>query len=188
MKIAFLDRDGVINKYPGDGGYVTKVKDFHLIPGATEAIARLTKMGYAIFVVSNQAGISRGIYSKHKLDLITSKMLSQVEKKGGKIKKVLYCTHTSQENCDCRKPKIGSIKKALQYLNKTIHHAKKSYFVGDTDVDIQAGHNAGCTTILVLSGRDNRQTTKKWSIKPDYIAKNLLEASKIIESHNSNHS
>ncbi len=188
MQVVFCDRDGVINEFPGNGNYVTRVKDFHFVPGSLEALRLLTEQGYTIFVVSNQAGVGKGIYSQDKLNRITRYMLKHVEKEKGKIKKVFYCTHRSDHGCDCRKPKIGSIIKGLQIVNKKFHHARKTFFVGDTVSDIMAGHRAGCKTIFVLSGRETRQSIRKWPIKPDYIAKDLLAASKIIENENSNHS
>ena len=75
MKVVFLDRDGVINEFPGNGLYVTKVKDFHFIPGSMEALKVLTDAGYDIFVISNQAGVGKGVYSRRKLDLITARLL-----------------------------------------------------------------------------------------------------------------
>lgn len=181
MNVVFLDRDGVINEFPGNGKYVTKVKDFHFIPRALEAISALTAHGYEIFIVSNQAGVGKGIYSRKKLEQITRHMLKDVRKVKGRIRRVMYCTHRSDHGCECRKPEIGNIVRGLRVLNKSPRHAEKAYFVGDTETDIQAGHNAGCKTIFVLSGReDRRHMQRKWSVKPDYIAKDLWEASKII--------
>lgn len=181
MKVVFLDRDGVINEFPGNGKYVTKLKDFRFIPGALEAIQQLTQAGYAIFVISNQAGVGKGVYSKHKLDLITRHMLEQVKKASGRIKKVFYCTHRSDAGCDCRKPGIGLVRRSLESLGKTIRSAKKAYFIGDTRADIQAGHNAGCKTIFVLSGRENRRYMRRWGdVNPDFITPDLLGATKII--------
>ncbi len=184
--LLFLDRDGVINEFPGNGNYVTKVKEFHFIPGSLEALKKLTDTGWTIFVVSNQAGVGKGIYSQHKLDLITSHMMRHVKKHGAKIKKAFYCIHRTEHGCACRKPNIGSVMKALKLLNKKMHHVQDAFFVGDTKVDIQAGHNAGCKTIFVLSGRDTRRDVRKWGTrKPDYVAKNLLEATKIINNEDS---
>ncbi len=183
MKIVFLDRDGVINQFPGNGNYVTKVKEFHFIPGSLEAIRLLTESDFKIFVISNQAGVGKGIYSKAKLQHITRNMLGEVKKSGGKIYKAFYCTHRSDDGCDCRKPAIGSVKKALELMNKKIHLAKKVFFVGDTESDILAGHNAGCKTIFVLSGREDRRHMRSWKVEPDYIAKDLFEATRIILSH-----
>lgn len=185
MKIAFLDRDGVINEFPGNGNYVTKLKDFHFIPGSLEAIRTLTEHNFTIFVVSNQAGVGRGVYSKAKLDHITRRMLESVTKTGGKIKKVYYCIHTSQQGCDCRKPEIGSIKAAMALLKKPFSHARHGYFIGDTEGDITAGKKAGCKTIFVLSGMTNRTLLKQWKVRPDYIVKDLKAAVEIIVKNGS---
>ncbi len=180
LKVVFLDRDGVINEFPGDGNYVTKVQDFRFLPGALEAVRRLTEQGYIIFVISNQAGVTKGIFSKDKLDRITRYMLKIVTRNKGKIQKVFYCIHRSDDGCDCRKPEIGLIKKALQSIHKNLRYAQESFFVGDTDSDILAGHHAGCKTIFVLSGRETRQSLRHWHRQPDFIAQDLLEASQII--------
>lgn len=184
MKVVFLDRDGVINKFPGNGNYVTKLKEFHFVPGSLDALRILTNEGFSIFVVSNQAGVAKGLYSMEKLEHITQNMLRDVRAVGGKIKKVFYCTHFSHAGCECRKPEIGSIRKALESMNKTISSAQKAFFVGDTESDIKAGHNAGCTTIFVLSGREDRRHMRSWLVKPDYIATDLLDAVDIINERN----
>ncbi len=188
MKVVFLDRDGVINEFPGNGNYVTKIKDFHFIPGALEAIESLTKSGYKIFVISNQACVGKGVYSLNKLKRIDRHMTRHVEAKGGRIRKSFYCTHRSDAGCDCRKPSIGLLKKAFKSLNKTIAHAQKAYFVGDTEGDIKTGHNAGCKTIFVLSGREDRKHMRKWDVKPDHIVDDLGVAVSIIQNENSRHS
>jgi len=179
-KIVFLDRDGVINKFPGNGNYVTKVKDFRFIPGTLEAIKQLTDAGYVLFIISNQAGVGKGVYSRDTLKRITKKMLSKIKKNGGRIKKVFYCTHRSDDGCDCRKPEILFIKKGLATINKSIAYARNTFFVGDTVTDMVAGQNAGCKTIFVLSGRSDRSRLRYKKVKPDYIAKDLFAASKII--------
>lgn len=183
MKVVFLDRDGVINKFPGNGNYVTRVKDFHLIHGALDALRILTESGYTIFVISNQAGVGKGVYSRDKLNRINRNMIKEVKRAGGKIKKVFYCTHRPDAGCGCRKPGIGFVRKALESMNKSIRSAKKAFFVGDTGIDVKAGHNAGCKTIFVLSGREDRRYMRKWDVKPDYIVKNLLEAANLIHKN-----
>lgn len=184
MKIVFLDRDGVINEFPGNGNYVTKVKEFHFIPGALTALRRLKENGYTVFVVSNQAGVGKGIYSKNKLDRITRRMHADVERHGGKIKKAYYCIHTTQHGCDCRKPGIGSIRAALKLMKKPMSEAANTYFVGDTEVDVTAGKTAGCKTIFVLSGMNSRDIVPTWKVRPDYTVKDLLAATDIILNNN----
>ena len=151
MKVVFLDRDGVINKYPGDRLYVTSLSKFRFLPGVKKAIALLSRSGFKIFIVSNQAGVGRGIYSQRTLEAITAKMLSVVEDAGGKITKVYYCTHRKEAGCSCRKPKPGMLKSAAKEFGFTL---KGAYFIGDTIRDIQTAKNAGCKPILVLSGKE----------------------------------
>jgi len=184
MKVVFLDRDGVINEFPGHGKYVTKVKDFRFLPRVLTALRMLSETGHTVFVVSNQAGVGRGVFSQDKLDRITARLISGVEKSGGKIRKVFYCTHRPDAGCSCRKPGIGSVDKAFQTLNRTMRSARHAFFVGDTKADVETGYNAGCKTIFVLSGRENRRYMRQWIIKPDFIAKDLMEAAKIIMSTN----
>ncbi len=184
MKLVFLDRDGVINEFPGKGKYVTKLKEFHFIPGSLEALRTLTKEHFTVFIISNQAGVSKGVYTKEKLSHITRNMLDKIRQSGGRIKRVFYCTHRSDEGCDCRKPEIGSVRKAFETMNKSIRAAQKAFFVGDTESDILAGHKAGCKTIFVLSGHKDRRHMRAWAVRPDFIARNLLEAVTVI---NRNH-
>ncbi len=187
MKIVFFDRDGVINQFPGFGNYVTKVKEFKFLPGAIHSIVKLTEHGYSIFVISNQAGIGKGLYSRHKLQAINAHMLKHIRHAGGRIWKTFYCTHRSDAGCDCRKPNIGSIRRAMKILNEPLHKARYAYFVGDDKVDIEAGHNARCRTILVLSGKNKRKDIRGWKRQPDLIAKNIVEATKIIIHENSHY-
>ncbi|MCX5695257.1 MAG: D-glycero-beta-D-manno-heptose 1,7-bisphosphate 7-phosphatase [Candidatus Omnitrophica bacterium] len=177
MKVVFLDRDGVINKYPGDKLYVTSLKKFCFLPGAKKAIAKLTKAGFKIFIASNQAGIGRGIYAKRTLAAITAKMLSGIEKAGGKITKVYYCIHRKDEGCLCRKPKPGLLKKASKEFKFSL---KNSYFIGDTIRDVLTAHAAGCKSILVLNGKEKLVNQKNWEAKPDFVFKDLLEVAKFL--------
>jgi len=176
MKAVFLDRDGVINKYPGDKLYVTSLKKFRFLPGVKKAIALLTNAGFEVFVVSNQAGVGRGIYSQRTLDAITAKMLFDIEKAGGKVTKVYYCTHRKDAGCSCRKPKPGMLQKAAREFKFSL---RKTYFIGDTVRDIFAAKNAGSKPILVLSGKEKlRNDNKRTALNlPRYqIFKGLKEA------------
>lgn len=171
MKIIFLDRDGVINK--DTDGYVARPKDFEFIPGSLEAIKKLNSNGYEIIIISNQAGISKGIYSIQDLKRVNAKMLSEIKKAGSRIKSVKYCIHADEDNCSCRKPKIGMFKEACKGLDVDF---KKCYFIGDKIADIEAGRKVGCKTILVLSGITKQGDVAYWQMKPDYIRKDLKKA------------
>lgn len=172
-KAVFLDRDGVINKYPGDKAYVTSRKGFRFLPRVKKALAKLSRSGFKIFVVSNQAGVDKGIFSKTDLDAITGYMLSGIRAAGGRIDAVYYCTHRAEKNCLCRKPKTGMIKTAQKNFKLNL---KQSFFVGDTIRDVITAKSAGCKSILVLSGKEKLRFRKDWEVQPAYIFKDLWEA------------
>ena len=177
MKIVFLDRDGVINKYPGDRQYVTSIRKFKFLPRAKKAVALLSKKGFKIFVASNQAGVGKGIYSQKTLDAITAKMLADIKKTGGRIDKVYYCTHPKDAGCSCRKPKPGLLKKAAREFKFGL---KGTYFIGDTTRDIFTAQAAGAKSILVLTGKEKKSNQKNWEAKPDFVFINLLAAAKFL--------
>lgn len=179
-RIIFIDRDGVINKDPGgwtEFSYVTRWKDFHFLPGAKSAIKRLSESGYIIVVISNQAGVGKGHYSLKRLNSITRKMVEELKGAGGKIRRVYYCVHQSKDNCSCRKPKTGLLKRAGKDLKTKI---SGSYFIGDGKVDVEAGKKAKLKTVLVLSGKSSRSEIRSWATKPDHVVKNLEEAASLI--------
>jgi len=177
MKIVFLDRDGVINKYPGDRAYVTSLRKFRFLPGAKKAIALLSKNGYKVFVASNQAGVGRGVYSQKTLDAITARMLKDIEKAGGKITKAYYCTHKKDAGCLCRKPKPGLVRKAVKEFDLKL---KGVYFIGDTIRDVLTAHASGCKSILVLAGKEKLNNQANWEAKPDLVFKDLFSAAKFL--------
>lgn len=180
MKIVFLDRDGVINEYPGDRRYVTSPKEFKFIAGSIQAIKKLKEKGFTIFVISNQAGVEKGIYSQKTLDDIDNKMIRELKKHKTNLDGIYYCTHKEETNCLCRKPKTGLMHKALKDLNKT---PKVSIFVGDSFKDMHAAKEFGAKPVLVLSGKEKISNRNKWEFEPDYIFDNLLIASYYICSH-----
>ena len=180
LKVVFLDRDGVINKYPGDTRYVTCWQEFFFLPNTKSAIRKLTKAGYKIFIISNQAGVAKGIYSKQRLDEITSNMLKELNESGGKINGVYYCIHRDEDNCSCRKPKSGLLETVIKEHKIPKDIISNSFFLGDSIRDIQTGKGAGCRTILVFSGKEKPGTQANWTIEPDFTAADLLEAVNLI--------
>ncbi|UCG35527.1 MAG: D-glycero-beta-D-manno-heptose 1,7-bisphosphate 7-phosphatase [Candidatus Omnitrophota bacterium] len=180
MKVIFLDRDGVINKYPGDREYIKNVKEFSFIAGSIEGIKKLKEKGFKLFVVSNQAGVAKGIYSKKNLDQIDQKMLRTLKKYSAQIDAVYYCTHREEDDCGCRKPKAGLLHKILSDLNIK---PEISFFIGDSFRDMKAAQSFGAKTVLLLSGKEKISNRNSWEFEPDYIFDNLLLAAHYICSH-----
>lgn len=152
MKAVFLDRDGVINENRAD--HVKCWAEFRFLPGAPEAIARLSRAGVKVFVITNQAVVNRGIVSRSVVDGINLRMVRGLEAHGVKIEAVVYCPHRPEERCECRKPRPGLI---LDLSRRYGLDPKDCVLIGDALTDIDAGQAAGCHTILVLTGRGRDQ-------------------------------
>ncbi len=153
QKAIFFDRDGVLNE---DLGYVHNIRDVHWIDGAREAIGRLTREGWLLFVVTNQSGIARGFYTEDDVHVLHTEMNKEFSNYGGKIAEFFYCPHLPgaliskyDKVCDCRKPKPGMI---LDCMRK--YHLKPSncFLFGDSQRDIEAAENAGIHGFLFKGG------------------------------------
>jgi D-glycero-D-manno-heptose 1,7-bisphosphate phosphatase len=180
MKVIFLDRDGVINEYPGDRNYVTNQKEFKFIAGSIQGIKKLKDKGFKIFVISNQAGVTKGIYSEKDLEQITKKMINGLKKYKTAVDGIFYCRHREEDSCACRKPNTGLMHEALKGFDKPV---TVSFFVGDSFRDMNAAKKFGAKPVLVLSGKEKISNRSKWDFEPDYIFDNLLIASYYICSH-----
>ena len=162
QRAVFLDRDGVINKDPPH--YAHRLDQLELIPRSDVAIKLLNDLGYLVIVISNQSGVARGYYTEDQISLFNNTLINEIQKKGGNIDAIYYCPHHPyaiiekyKKNCNCRKPQPGMILQAAQEYNIDL---KKSFVVGDKLSDIEAGKNAGCQTILVLTGHGSDEVLK----------------------------
>jgi len=143
--VIFLDRDGVINN--NSLYYVYKPQDVVFNDGVFETLNILQQKGFEYIVISNQSGISKGIYSKHDVEKVHDFMIQEFEKHGIKILEFYYCTHHPDvENCLCRKPQTLLIEKAVARFN--INKAQ-SYFVGDKQTDLETALNYGIIPVLI---------------------------------------
>jgi len=144
-KIIFLDRDGVINKKMPEHDYVKSWQEFQFLPGAIEGLRRLTVAGYKIFLITNQQGVGKGLMTEGDLQSIHEKMSAALTAAGVKIMAIYYCPHLESAGCYCRKPQPGLLFRAARehYLDLT-----KSFFIGDSPSDLEAGRRAGCRTIM----------------------------------------
>ena len=147
IKTIFLDRDGVINK---EINYLHKIEDFEFIDGVFEACQYLQSLEYKIIVITNQSGISRGLYTKNDYQIITKWMVSQFMKNNISILDTFHCPHLPDSGCNCRKPKPGMLLEAKKKYNINM---LESWMIGDKETDITAAISSGINnTILVKSG------------------------------------
>lgn len=170
--VVFVDRDGVINRNLV-GDYVRTADQFEFLPGAIEGLARLKSAGCTVIILSNQAGVGKGLMSSADLERINDEMLRAISEHGGEVSAVYYCTHRKDEGCACRKPQAGLFARAAQDLGISL---EGSYLIGDALSDLQAGVNAGCRTVIVLTGRASASEIESWERKPDHVADDLPSA------------
>jgi D-glycero-D-manno-heptose 1,7-bisphosphate phosphatase len=145
----FLDRDGVLNRKAPEGSYVASLSDVQLLPGSLEAIADLCRNRWKVFVATNQRGIARGLLSVASVEQIHKHILDQVRNSGGQITQLYVCAHDYTDQCDCRKPKPGMLLRAAREHSLDL---TRSWMVGDSVSDIQAGRSAGCKTAYLGEG------------------------------------
>jgi D-glycero-D-manno-heptose 1,7-bisphosphate phosphatase len=124
-------------------------------------------------VISNQAGVGRGLIDEDDLQRIDQAVRGAVAAHGGEIAASYYCLHRKDEGCDCRKPQPGLLLLASREWDAD---PKASYFIGDSKTDVQAGRNAGCTTVLVLTGLASREDVDSWDCRPEHISDDLPAA------------
>src|SRR5579864_3458639 len=135
-KAAFLDRDGVINRKPPEGQYVTKWEEMHFLPDVGTAIALLNRSGFRVFVVSNQRCVAKGLISSADLETLHQRMRDVMARAGATIDGVYYCPHEKEPPCSCRKPAPGMLLLAAQTHQVDLN---ASWMIGDSRIDVEAG-------------------------------------------------
>lgn len=149
----FLDRDGVINqRLPGD--YVKHWEDFSFLPGVLDALPLLATLFSRIFIVTNQAGIEKGVLSHDQLAAIHEQMMEYIAYHGGRIDEIYYCPFTSDSDPLCRKPNPGMALEAVRDFPEI--QFNRAVMIGDSDSDIAFGNRLGMKTILVGDKPDNQ--------------------------------
>ena len=190
-KAVFLDRDGVLNETKADKDFYYKESDIIFLPKVYDALKIIKDKGYKIFVITNQPVVARGMVSLEdvkNLHKFINKELKEI------IEKFYICPHHPEMHpdvpehakkyriaCNCRKPLPGMIFEAAKEFDIDLN---KSWMIGDMITDILCGKAAGCMTIQILSPHNKKITKSAMAfdknIKPDYHAKDLLEAAGFI--------
>lgn len=177
-RFVLLDRDGTIIL---EKNYLSNPDHIELLPGALDALKELKKLGLGLVIITNQSGIGRKYFDLTTLSKIHQELTDLLLKKGVILDDIYFCPHTPDDNCLCRKPKIGLVEQARDKHN---FDPKLCFVVGDKRADIELGKNIAAKTILVRTGYG--RDTEKEGINPDYVVDNLAEILPIIKKELSN--
>lgn len=166
-KAAFLDRDGVINRKARKGEYITCWEDVQFLPGVVEAIISLRRTRFRVIVITNQRCVAKGQITIPELERLHQRMIDELTKEGAIIDGIYYCPHEIQPRCRCRKPAVGMFIDAAHHREIDL---QQSWMIGDSDIDVEAGKNAGCMTARIV------EAGEKMNSSPDLTAGSLLAA------------
>ena len=169
-RAVFLDRDGVINRaivHDGRPYPPASLAEVEVLPGVSDALGVLHDKGFMLIVVTNQPDVARGTTKKDTVEKIHASLAAEL-----KIDEFRVCYHDNEDRCDCRKPKAGALIAASKKHGVDLGG---SYMVGDRWRDIQAGQAAGCKTIFIDYGYQEKQPKS-----PDYRCSSLTEAAAFI--------
>ncbi|HYV85546.1 MAG TPA: HAD family hydrolase [Patescibacteria group bacterium] len=176
----FMDRDGTICE---EVGYVNHISRVRLLPHSLEAIRIVNRLGYLAVVATNQSGVARGLFTEDLVRAVHDRLRGWVESGGGRLDALYYCPHHPREGappyrveCDCRKPLPGMLVRAAREHDIDLG---RSWMIGDSVVDLEAGAAAGARVVHVLTGygvglRDNQP--ERFRVAPAHTAPDLLEA------------
>lgn len=165
----FLDRDGTINV---DIEYLHEPEKLQLLPNALAGLKQFQNMGFKLVIITTQAGIGLGYFTKEDFYRVNRKMFQLLKEESILIDKIYFCPHSISDNCGCRKPATKLIEQAQEDLNINM---ASSFMIGDKTSDILAGKNAGVQTILVKTGSAGKDN--EFDVRPDFTANDLLDAS-----------
>ena len=168
-RILLIDRDGTINARPPRAEYVTSWEKFHWIDETVEAMQQLAARGFRFIVLSNQAGIARGMLAAAAVAAVNTRMCDELRCRGIEILSVYVCPHHWDDGCDCRKPAPGMFFRASAEHQLRLD---RTMFVGDDPRDSLAAYNADCLGVLIAA---ERHGANSGAAKPARVAETLLE-------------
>jgi D-glycero-D-manno-heptose 1,7-bisphosphate phosphatase len=170
---AFLDRDGTICE---EMGYLNHISRLHIFPFAAQAIRRLNEAHMPVIVVTNQSGISRGIFPESLVAEVHRRITGELARSGARVDAYYFCSHTRADDCQCRKPLPGLL---LQAAREHALDLTRSYVVGDRYADVELAHAAGGKGLLVLTGYGRGEVelnSAGWLRQTDAVVEDLTEA------------
>ncbi len=178
----FFDRDGTLIHDPG---YLNHPDQVQVVEGAAEALKEFQVLGYKTVVASNQSGVARGIVTVEMLERIHDRLRELLAVRGATLDAIYYCPYHPDgvvpeytQDSDWQKPQPGMLLAAAQEMDLDL---TRSWMIGDSDRDVEAGRRAGCKTILISSAHS--EAAHPHESKPDFLAVNLREAVNIVKRH-----
>lgn len=175
----FLDRDGTIIE---EVNYLQSPEQVRLLPGVGHAIHRINQLGVPVIVVTNQAGVARGLFTLHDVDRVHAHLAALLQSENAVVNAFYICPHHPtagsgewRTQCECRKPRPGMLLRAAAERNLDL---RQSVMIGDKLIDLQAGAAAGCETVLVRTGygKDCESDARAADVRLLAVADNLADA------------
>lgn len=157
MRVVFLDRDGIINDN-AEKPYILRWEDFRFLPDVIDSVKLLNEKKIPVFIATNQSAVHRGMMTFEELSHIHRMMLDHLDSEGAHIDDIFVCPHRPDEDCACRKPGTGLFELARKKYD--IDFAR-SWFVGDSESDLEAGRKMGCKTYLLKRGESLKPIVQK---------------------------
>ena len=174
-RAVFLDRDGVLNRAvirDGKPYPPASAAELDIAAGAEHALRELKAQGFKLLVVTNQPDLAKGLATREGVDAINRKLAAALP-----VDEFFVCPHVDGDNCDCRKPKAGLL---LEGARRHQIDLSASFMIGDRWRDVEAGQNAGCRTVLIDQGYQEKHPARP----PDAIVHSLREAADwILHAH-----
>jgi len=176
--IVFLDRDGTLIE---EGDYLRDPRQVKVIPGAAGALRRLGRAGFPLVVLSNQSGVGRGLITARQLRAVRKRFEDLFRRRGIRFDGYYWCPHAPGDRCDCRKPKLGLVKRAARNLGRPW---RRHVSIGDRRSDVQIGQRTGGLGILVTTGYGKSWRGRLGRVRPDAIVPDIgRAASWILRRH-----
>lgn len=151
MKLVILDRDGVINH--DSDNQIKSEEEWIPIDGSLEAIATLNQAGYKVVIATNQSGLGYGLFNIDTLNAMHNKMHRALDTLGAQVEAIVFCPHTPEDNCECRKPKSGMLQQISQRFFSELEGVP---VIGDSKDDLESALEVGAQPILVLTGKGQK--------------------------------
>lgn len=175
-KVIFLDRDGTLNPDPG---YICSLDEFEFYDETMDVLADLSQGGFSFIIVTNQSGVGRGIIPEEAVESINEFIAESFKARGIPLLGIYTCPHTPDEGCPCRKPNTGMFERAA--LDHSVI-LDRSYVIGDSVLDIQAGNSLGITTLLVRTGngKASEASLLESGISVNFIGNSLRDCAEFL--------